>query len=349
VTEILQGSVTCPFNVLIVPEAFQDMNAFHDEASQIASFINSSQQWSPYAAALNYWTQDFISHDTSIYDPGDMISRNTAFMTSYGGASNTPNRRMILSAKGFPGDTAAQLMQGVRASNADVVVIVVNTTEYGGIKDTFLANGSTGQGGMLYVTVTMNAQAPQVVVHELSHALLALADEYDYGTCNLQFAEAPNTSAHLDALPWQSLVTDPVPTPPGTGGVGAFQGAHYCTTGVYRPSNDCLMRELAQPFCPVCSAVAQQVFGPRLAMPLSDAPDASSDAQASCIQNDSLKCPNATGWTCTGSASPPQGNCSTGVQSSGTMSYCCNGAAGGGVSLTTGSTSLTQCPSRLLN
>jgi hypothetical protein len=48
---------------------------------------------------------------------------------------------------------------------------------------------------------------------------------------------------------------------PMAGTVGAFEGAGYATTGLYRPTLDCLMFSRArQPFCPVCRrAVARMV------------------------------------------------------------------------------------------
>jgi hypothetical protein len=53
---------------------------------------------------------------------------------------------------------------------------------------------------------------------------------------------------------WISTNT-PIPTPEnaGEGVVGLFEGAHYHTTGWYRPELNCLMGSLGVPFCSVCS------------------------------------------------------------------------------------------------
>jgi len=49
---------------------------------------------------------------------------------------------------------------------------------------------------------------------------------------------------------------------PFTGTVGAFEGAGYASTGLYRPMLDCLMfRRGVQPFCPVCrQAVVEAIL-----------------------------------------------------------------------------------------
>src|SRR6187200_1289534 len=98
-------------------------------------------------------------------------------------------------------------------AGADVVVVIANTTEYGGCA----SNG--------VFSVTKDASGAEIVAHELGHALFNLADEYDYGgspPCANAATEA-NVTNHgtRDGVPWADLVTaSQFPTPAGSGGVG---------------------------------------------------------------------------------------------------------------------------------
>ncbi len=107
------------------------------------------------------------------------------------------------------------------------------------------------------------------VGHELGHLIANLGDEYveegqtagyghstangDLPYANLQRRALLNRSSrqslkvtakwgHLMALPG----SDPL--------IGAFEGGHYAAFGVFRPSQDCHMRDhrSGDPFCPVC-------------------------------------------------------------------------------------------------
>ncbi|WP_394832769.1 M64 family metallo-endopeptidase [Pendulispora rubella] len=258
VRKLRDSSATCPFNVLIVPEAFTDMGAFRTRAEQVANDIVTSSEYGTYASGFVFWSQDFVSRDGSIFDPGDNRAKSTAFGVSFGsGDPNSAERRIIYPRNALSDETTNRLRTGARYTKADIILIIVNTPEYGGVKSQFL--------GITYVTVTNNAQGNRVILHEMGHGLLSLADEYTDGTCDRSRVESPNTSARLDALPWKDMVTpsNPLPTPQGTAGVGAFEGAAYCTTGVYRPAHTCLMKELSTGFCPVCARQLRNVFGPR--------------------------------------------------------------------------------------
>ncbi|WP_394843307.1 M64 family metallopeptidase [Pendulispora brunnea] len=289
VRKLRDSSAACPFNVLIVPEAFTDMGAFRTRAEQVANDIVSSSEYGTYANGFVFWAQDFVSRDGSIFDPGDNRPKSTAFGVSFGSADpNSAERRIIYPRNALSDETTDRLRIGARYTKADIILIIVNTPEYGGVKSQFL--------GITYVTVTNHAQGNRVILHEMGHGLLSLADEYSYGTCDRGRAESPNTSAKLDALPWRDMVTptNPLPTPEGTAGVGAFEGAAYCTTGVYRPAHTCLMKELSTGFCPVCARQLRNVFGPRSSGGDAGAPDAGgSDSGGGGLYNPgtSLVCP----------------------------------------------------------
>jgi hypothetical protein len=97
----------------------------------------------------------------------------------------------------------------------------------------------------------------------MGHAILNLADEYEAGTCDTTDKAANlSSSASLDQIPWSDLVnTKELPTlDQSPNVVGAFEGAGYCTRGLYRPAHDCLMRSLGIKMCPVCRRELDRFF-----------------------------------------------------------------------------------------
>lgn len=150
------------------------------------------------------------------------------------------------------------------AANApyDQIVILVNDGSYSG----------AGFYNFYSMITTWNLSTPYVFVHEFGHAFAGLGDEY---------AEAGSPLAalyNLNVEPWEPNLTTlvdfdskwadlvapntPIPTPDDEqydNIVGAFEGAGYLTTGIYRPQTRCMMRDFA-PFCAVCSRAIEDMI-----------------------------------------------------------------------------------------
>lgn len=133
----------------------------------------------------------------------------------------------------------------------DVVLVSVNDPVYG---------GSGGQVGVL----SQHPAAQEVTIHEFGHTFTELADEYDspypgYPPCS-DVGGSPPCEANVTnqtiaaSVKWHDLFTPgiQIPTPSGTPGTGLFEGARYQTTGMYRPADQCEMRQLGVEFCSVC-------------------------------------------------------------------------------------------------
>jgi hypothetical protein len=152
-------------------------------------------------------------------------------------------------------DDGKVLAAAAAAPDWDIVLVLVDDATYG------------GSGGQVAV-VSTHAAATQIAQHELGHSFALLADEYDspypgYPGCSdvvgLSTCEA-NVTDQLDRAlvkwsPW-ILPGTPVPTPAGdpafATAIGLFEGARYRASGMYRPRQQCLMRQLGRPFCEVC-------------------------------------------------------------------------------------------------
>ncbi len=114
----------------------------------------------------------------------------------------------------------------------DLVIILVNTPYYG------------GSGGWV-ATASTHTSSNELVVHEIGHSYADLADEYWAG--DRYARERANMTQESDPLlvKWKNWI--------GYEGVGVYQhGTSGMAANWYRPHNNCKMRALFNPFCPVC-------------------------------------------------------------------------------------------------
>ncbi|HSG99680.1 MAG TPA: M64 family metallopeptidase, partial [candidate division Zixibacteria bacterium] len=127
----------------------------------------------------------------------------------------------------------------------DEIVILVNSTKYG------------GTGGSVSV-ISMSATAPWVAIHEYGHTFAGLADEYAYdGSGPPSYTPEPNVDLNFNPPKWSVWIEPgtPLPTPAAeeyVNVVGAFEGAAYWPSDVYRPWRDCAMRSTEFDFGPIC-------------------------------------------------------------------------------------------------
>ena len=129
----------------------------------------------------------------------------------------------------------------------DLIILLVNDTQYGGSGGTFLIS-------------SLNSSSAEIVRHESGHTFGGLADEYSTPYPGILPAEMPNVTAQTNRslIKWTVWISDNTPVPPpGTtqyrSAPGLFEGAMYQTNGWYRPKYDCKMNHLGIGFCEVCS------------------------------------------------------------------------------------------------
>lgn len=243
----------CPgrVNILLLPDGFtqSELSTFQSAASTFANALKSEPAYGSNWDYINVWTLDVASTDSGISDPDASVTKNTAFGTTFG---NGDMRRCIFP-RNTPNAEAADLRaKAEAASEANQTVIISNTTEWGGCAGGNVIAQSRHPGG------------GRVLAHELGHSLFKLADEYDYGTCRDSAGKGePNTTRDATSPPWKALLnTTELPTTTVSATtIGAYEGAQYCTKGVYRPTfNECIMRDSGKPFCAVCKGEADKVF-----------------------------------------------------------------------------------------
>jgi hypothetical protein len=128
----------------------------------------------------------------------------------------------------------------------DVAGLIVNDATYG------------GSGGH-YLLASVNASSGEIANHEIGHTFAKLGDEYSSAYPGYPDVEEPNTTTNSTAgVKWNAWILPAtlIPTPDVSSNyavVGLFQGAHYHTSGWYRPKHDCKMRTLGVPYCEICA------------------------------------------------------------------------------------------------
>lgn len=244
-------------DIAILAEGYtrEEMDSFLVHAQRTVDEILSYEPFKRYADDINFVAVESESVHSGVSVPRLGQWKHTIFGSHFSTFySNryltTPNLRAVHDA-----------LAGVPYEH---IIILANTDEYGGggIYNNYL------------LTTTRHENFRPVVVHEFGHSFAGLADEYFYP------GEENTDSYPLDVEPWEQNITTlknfdtkwadmlkkgtPVPTPVERKNkypVGVFEGGGYSAKGIYRPADECRMRNNSYPtFCPVCERAIERVI-----------------------------------------------------------------------------------------
>jgi len=243
--------------LLVVSEGYtqEEEAKFQADAEQIVGAISVHSGYKEHWKDVAVYRKFFASKESGISDPAKGIARDTFFRVQHDAVVH----RSITSASDVPAANVAALAAAKAEAKADAVLYIANISEWAGAALPWNREGF----------VAAHPQAGLIMSHELAHALFDLADEYSDGTCNPETSfKGPNVALSLKAIPWTDELTKGVSLPttgsdPNT--VGAYEGALYCTTGVYRPQHTCKMRDASVGFCKVCLSQINARFAARTA------------------------------------------------------------------------------------
>jgi len=246
-------------NIVVIGDGYSHaalrQNAAFD--THVRQFIQALFAEEPFASCkqlLNIYAIRAASQEDGADSSEDRDERDTIFDAAYGAYGIG---RLLIIRKP---DKACDMVR--LAPRQDIVVILVNDTRYGGSGYTLQAEDRAIPAP---IYAAGNAQGIRIVFHELGHSLANLADEYvDENIAehySLRYVrEKPNidTTTNLETIKWAFFFTA---DPNAHTMLGAYEGAYYRKSGIWRPQANCLMRELKQPFCHVCrKEVARALF-----------------------------------------------------------------------------------------
>jgi hypothetical protein len=217
------------FDLVFVGDGYTagQLGLYHQHVLQRWEQLTGVEPFRSLKDRFNVWQVDVVSNESgSDNDPARGDRRDTALDSQFwcGGL----DRLLCVD------DQKAQQYAGL-APGDDQTLAVVNSATYG------------GSGGSVAVSSGGNSRAGEIVAHELGHSIGGLADEYDTGESGPYTGAEPRepNASKQRGTKWASYLGKP--TPDG-GVIGAYEGALYHKTGVFRPSQNSIMRTLGHPY-----------------------------------------------------------------------------------------------------
>ncbi|MFJ4792844.1 M64 family metallopeptidase [Kitasatospora purpeofusca] len=248
VTPILRsGDSAGKVDVVVIGDGYTaaEQEKFHADAAAKWQELSAVEPYAGYRNLFNVWAVATVSADSGITgDPDRTTVRNTA-LGSYFWCEDIERLLCV--------DTKAVENYAVKAPQADLVLVVANTAKYGGAG--YNVASPLGYDGIATVAGG-NPKAGQIAVHETGHSLGKLADEYFYdGSDTYPAGEGepaePNISMYTadrlthDRAKWYRWIGR---TSPDGGAVGSYEGGGYYPKGLYRPTENSIMRSLGREF-----------------------------------------------------------------------------------------------------
>ncbi|MFE4362581.1 MULTISPECIES: M64 family metallopeptidase [unclassified Kitasatospora] len=243
---VRNGEPAAKLDVVVIGDGYtaQEQDKFRADAAQKWREMTAVEPYASYRALFNVWAVSAISPESGVTgDPDQGTVRHTA-LGSYFWCDGVERLLCV--------DEKAVESYAAKAPQADLVLVVANSTKYGGagyndVKSPLGYEGiATVAGG--------NAKSGQIAVHETGHSLGKLADEYAYDGQGTYQGSEP-TEANISTLTadrmrqqgtkWSRWLGQ---ASPDGGTVGAYEGGGYYPTGLYRPTENSIMRSLGREF-----------------------------------------------------------------------------------------------------
>lgn len=244
-------------DIAIVGEGYtaEEMDSFYVHAARAAEEMLSYEPYRSCADRFNIVAVEAPSKESGVSIPRLGQWRDTAFGSHFS---------TFYSDRYLTAPSVARIHDALVNIPYEHIIVLANTDEYGG--------------GGIYNSYTLTAARHPlmrpVVVHEFGHSFGGLADEYFY------VGDVMEDSYPRDVEPWNPNITTlvdfdskwkrlmpegvPFPTDPRDADkypVGLYEGGGYSSKGVYRPADECRMRNNSYPtFCVVCTDALRRLI-----------------------------------------------------------------------------------------
>lgn len=244
-------------DLVIVAEGYQqkEMKTFVADAKRMVEYMFQYEPYKSNRDNFNIWLVKANSADSAPDNPG----QNQWNSTVAGSTFYTFNEERYLTT--FDYKSIVDLITGVPC---DAIYVLVNSDKYGG----------GGIYGYYALSSAQNIKSPQVFIHEFGHSFGGLGDEYfnsstpydDFYNLKVEPWEPNITTMVNFEGKWKNKIAASTPAPtPATPEyeslVGLFEGGGYMTKGIFRPAQNCRMRNnTAEGFCPVCQDAIAKVI-----------------------------------------------------------------------------------------
>ncbi|WP_327327510.1 M64 family metallopeptidase [Streptomyces sp. NBC_01210] len=243
------GSTADRLDIVVVGDGYTaaELGQFHTDAKEKWAEVAAVEPYTTYQGLFNVWAVDAVSNQSGVSgDPTPSVVRDTA-LGSYFWCDDI-ERLLCIDQDKVDGYVA-------KAPEADLVLVLANSAKYGGAGYNE-PSATLGYEGISTASAG-NEKSGQVAIHETGHSLGKLADEYSYaGYPGYEEYTGPEPDeANISTLAagdmagqrakWHRWLGE---ESPDGGTVGTYEGGGYFVTGLYRPTDDSLMRSLGKPF-----------------------------------------------------------------------------------------------------
>jgi hypothetical protein len=262
-TLIKTGPVNKRINLVIMGDGYTNpqIPQFITDAGAVANYLLNTPPFNNYQNYFNVFaikcvsTQSGVTHPgtaTDVSEPASPVMNVTNYFDTQ--FDNFNIHRLIYS-------NDQSTVYSVLAANFpayDQVLILGNSPEYG------------GAGGAFAVS-SLHSAAKEIVVHEIGHSFADLADEYWAGISYASELANMTANSNTTTVKWAPWL--------GIGATGVYaHGSSAPENGWFRPHQNCKMRYLNSPFCPVCKeAIIEKIHS------LTNPVDAYSPANTSAV------------------------------------------------------------------
>ncbi|WP_224279075.1 M64 family metallopeptidase [Streptomyces sp. LS1784] len=240
------GEPAAKLDVVVIGDGYtaQEQEKFRADATQKWRELTSVEPYATYRGLFNVWAVSAVSPESGVTgDPDQATVRHTA-LGSYFWCDGVERLLCV--------DEKAVETYAAKAPQADLVLVVANSAKYGGAGYNDVKS-PVGYEGIATVAGG-NAKSGQIAVHETGHSLGKLADEYAYDGQGTYQGDEP-AEANISTLTadrmrrqgakWSRWLGQ---TSPDGGTVGTYEGGGYYPAGLYRPTENSIMRSLGREF-----------------------------------------------------------------------------------------------------
>jgi hypothetical protein len=238
-TVVNNGDPANRVDIVILGDGYTaaELSKYQTDVQQFVQLMFEQEPLKEYQRFFNVHRIDVASAESGSDHPENNTFRNTAFDSAY----NCAGIQRLICAN--TSKAASVASNSLTPAQTDLIILIVNDDEYG------------GSGGSIAIAST-NTLAVELVLHESGHTFGLLADEYTgtpppcSNTVEPSQANATRETSRA-AIKWNAWIdpSTPVPTiPTQTGLPGLYEGARYCTQGLYRPTLNSKMRSLNRPY-----------------------------------------------------------------------------------------------------
>lgn len=225
-------------NFVILPDGYtaSELSDFQRDVVQLTRDLLLVSPFREYRSFINFYAIDVPSNQSGASHPGTATDESepvfsVATVDNYFGSTFDAFsiHRLLVPMNSFNIFTVL----ATNFPDYDQAFVLVNSPFYG------------GSGGSICAFST-HELASEISIHEIGHSFASLTDEYWAGDGYAREANNMTRESDPDLVIWKEWL--------GISEVGIYQ---HGTSGVmaqwYRPHENCKMRFLGPPFCPVCT------------------------------------------------------------------------------------------------